>query len=157
HGAYSVISLHAVSRGNVLARLCWRLLDVIGAAVLLVLAAPLMALVALVVWAKMGRPVFHVQQRVGRGGRLFPLYKFRSMVAAREEMLPRPPDLYELYLAPNFKLPAEEDVRITPFGRLLRKTSLDELPQLWNVLVGDMSLVGPRAIVPDEVAEYGPY
>jgi lipopolysaccharide/colanic/teichoic acid biosynthesis glycosyltransferase len=156
-GTHAVISLRAIARGGLLARGLWRLLDVVGAALLLVLLSPLMAALALLVWWKMGRPVFHVQRRVGRAGQLFGLYKFRSMVAGAEDMLRRSPELYQRYVASNFKVPAEEDRRITPLGRLLRRTSLDELPQLWNVLRGDMSLVGPRAVVPEEVAEYGGY
>jgi exopolysaccharide production protein ExoY len=156
-GTHALISLHAVAPTGIFGRVFWRLLDAVGAALLLVVLAPVVAAVALLVWWNMGRPVLHVQQRVGRGGRLFPLYKFRSMVPDAEKMLRRSPELYQRYVASNFKVPAEEDERITPLGRLLRRTSLDELPQLWNVLRGDMSLVGPRAIVPEEVAEYGGY
>ena len=134
-----------------------RLLDVGGSLVLLAVLAPLMAAVACLVWARLGRPVIFAQQRVGREGRLFRLYKFRSMVANAEEVLRASPLIYERYVAANFKLPEGEDPRITRLGRILRRTSLDELPQLWNVLRGDMSLVGPRPIVPDEIAEYGDY
>ena len=155
-GAHSVISLHAVP-DSLAARIIRRGIDLLGAAVLLILFSPVFALVALLVRARMGRPIIHVQQRVGRSGRLFGLYKFRSMVAGAEHMLRTSPDLYERYIASNFKVPPEEDQRITPLGRFLRRASLDELPQLWNVLKGQMSLVGPRAIVPDELASYGDY
>jgi lipopolysaccharide/colanic/teichoic acid biosynthesis glycosyltransferase len=131
--------------------------DVVAAALLLVLLAPLLAVVATLVWWTMGRPILYAQERLGRDGRRFPLYKFRSMVRDAEAQLRRTPDAWKRYVAGNYKLPPEEDVRITPLGHLLRRTSLDELPQLWNVLRGDMSLVGPRAIVPAELAEYGDY
>src|SRR5690606_23110597 len=92
------------------------------------------------------------QERVGRGGRLFRIYKFRSMVAdaeARKQELASA----SVYASPHlFKVVS--DPRITPLGAFLRKTSLDELPQLWNVLIGDMSLVGPRPPLPSEVAVY---
>jgi exopolysaccharide production protein ExoY len=150
------VSLFAVRDGR-LERVLRRLLDLAGSAVLLVLLAPLLAAVALVVWAGLGRPVLFAQQRIGRDGRLFRLFKFRSMVANAEEVLRASPAIYERYVASNFKLPEHEDPRMTRIGRLLRRASLDELPQLWNVLLGDMSLVGPRPIVPDEIAEYGEY
>jgi lipopolysaccharide/colanic/teichoic acid biosynthesis glycosyltransferase len=94
---------------------------------------------------------------VGRFGTRFPLYKFRSMVPDAERLLRASPELHARYVAGNYKLPDDEDPRITPLGRILRRTSLDEIPQLWNVLRGDMSLVGPRPVVPQEVAEYGDY
>jgi lipopolysaccharide/colanic/teichoic acid biosynthesis glycosyltransferase len=155
-GSHSVISLHAVP-DSLLSRGIRRAIDILGGAALLLFLSPVFALVALLVWARMGRPIIHVQQRVGRSGHLFGLYKFRSMVAGAEQMLRVSPELYERYVASNFKVPAEEDARITPLGRFLRRASLDELPQLWNVLKGEMSLVGPRAIVPDELASYGDY
>jgi len=155
-GAHAVVSLHAV-RDRAAARVARRLLDIVGAAVLLAVLAPLLAAVALLVRWTGGRPIIHVQQRVGRGGRLFPLYKFRSMVVDAEDRVRASAAAYERYVASNFKLPSDEDDRVTPLGRVLRRTSLDELPQLWNVLRGDMSLVGPRAVVPEEVAEYGSY
>jgi lipopolysaccharide/colanic/teichoic acid biosynthesis glycosyltransferase len=150
------VSLFAVRDGR-LERALRRILDLGGSVVLLAVLAPLMAAVAGLVWACLGRPVIFAQQRVGRDGRLFRLYKFRSMVANAEEVLRASPAIYQRYVAANFKLPEEEDPRITRLGRLLRRTSLDELPQLWNVLRGDMSLVGPRPIVPEEIAEYGDY
>jgi lipopolysaccharide/colanic/teichoic acid biosynthesis glycosyltransferase len=155
-GSHTCISLHAVpdSRG---ARVIRRALDLLGAGALLVVLSPLFALVSLLVWWKMGRPVTHAQTRVGQFGLRFSLHKFRSMVADAEQVLRASPEVYRRYVECDYKLPDGEDPRITPLGRFLRATSLDELPQLWNVLRGDMSLVGPRPVVPDEVAEYGDY
>ena len=155
-GPHTVISVQAVRDGAV-SRAARRALDVLGALVLLALAAPLFAVVALLVCWRMGRPVVYVQQRLGFGGRRFPLYKFRSMAAGADDLLRRSPELYRIYVSSNFKLPEEIDPRITRLGRFLRRTSLDELPQLWNVLRGDMSLVGPRPIVPEELGKYGDY
>jgi len=83
------------------------------------------------------------------------MYKFRSMRVDADALLRNSPALYETYRKNGFKLPAHQDPRITPLGRFLRRTSLDELPQLWNVLRGDMAIVGPRPIVPDELDNYG--
>ncbi len=120
-----------------------RALDVLGAAVCLVVLLPVFGLVAAAVKLTSPGPVLFRQWRSGRGGRPFVIYKFRTMVAdaeARKAALLR---LSEQD-GPAFKL--RNDPRITPLGRLLRSTSLDELPQLWNVLKGDMSLVGPRPL-----------
>ncbi|MGY0005356.1 sugar transferase [Micromonospora sp. I033] len=116
-----------------------RALDVVVAAVLLVLLAPVLATVALVVAAGLGRPVLFRQCRTGRHGEPFELVKFRTM---------RSPD-------PRRGLISDAD-RLTPLGRWLRATSLDELPTLWNVLRGDMSLVGPRPLLPVYLARYSP-
>jgi exopolysaccharide biosynthesis polyprenyl glycosylphosphotransferase len=134
-----------------------RILDVVGGAVLLVLLSPLFVVVTAFVKLTSPGPVFFLQQRLGKEGKRFHLYKFRTMRADAEEILCSTPYLYEKYVANNYKLPESEDPRITPVGRFLRKTSLDELPQLLNVLKGDMSLVGPRPIVPPEVEKYGDY
>jgi lipopolysaccharide/colanic/teichoic acid biosynthesis glycosyltransferase len=128
-----------------------RALDMTGAAFLLVLFSPVMLLAALAIKLTSPGPVIYKQQRVGKGGRPFTFYKFRSMVAdaekRREELLDR-----NEQDGPVFKI--RNDPRITPVGRFLRKTSMDELPQLWNVLKGDMSLVGPRPPTVDEVPRY---
>ncbi|MDO3705950.1 sugar transferase [Micromonospora sp. C28SCA-DRY-2] len=116
-----------------------RILDVAVAAVLLVLATPALALVALLVALGLGRPVLFRQRRAGLHGRLFDVVKFRTM---------RPPD-------PDRGLVTDGD-RLTPLGRWLRATSLDELPTLWNVLRGDMSLVGPRPLLPEYLPRYSP-
>jgi lipopolysaccharide/colanic/teichoic acid biosynthesis glycosyltransferase len=111
---------------------------VVLAALVLVLTAPLMLLVALVVGSTMGRPVFFRQTRPGRDEKPFMVLKFRTMTAERSgngEMLP-------------------DEERITSVGRFLRKTSIDELPQLWNVLKGDMSLVGPRPLLLEYIDRY---
>ena len=79
----------------------------------------------------------------------------RAKALDAEEVLENDPELYALYLANDHKLPPEHDTRITSVGRFIRKTSLDELPQLWNILFGHMSLVGPRPVVPSEIAKYG--
>jgi lipopolysaccharide/colanic/teichoic acid biosynthesis glycosyltransferase len=109
---------------------------------------------ALVKVTSRGPAVFR-QQRVGLGGETFSMYKFRTMRADAEERLHSDPDMWDRYVANDYKLPAELDARITPVGRFLRRSSLDELPQILNVLGGSMSLVGPRPVVPSEVAKYG--
>ena len=117
-----------------------------------------MVLVTMAVWlSSPGRPLFG-QERLGRGGRVFRCWKFRSMHRDAEEILRRDPELYARYVANDFKLECEGDPRVTAIGRLLRKTSLDELPQLFNVLVGQMSMVGPRPVVSFELEHcYGPW
>ena len=128
-----------------------RVIDIIVSAMALILLAPFLLLIALAVWAGSGRPVIFTQTRVGLNGRLFSMYKFRSMrrdaALQQKELLAR-----NEMLGPLFKL--KDDPRVTGVGRWLRRYSLDELPQLWNVLRGDMSLVGPRPPVPGEVSLY---
>jgi exopolysaccharide production protein ExoY len=155
-GGRPCISLHAVREAGG-PRSLRRFLDVFGAILLLVGLSPLVAVVAALVWWRMGRPVLYVQQRVGERGKPFGLYKFRSMVPDADGILRTSDEMHRRYVACNYKLPEAEDPRITRLGRFLRRTSLDELPQLWNVLRGDMSLVGPRPVVPEEVREYGDY
>lgn len=131
-----------------------RCLDVLGAATALVLLSPVMIAAAAAIKLTSPGPVFFRQQRSGLGGRTFSFYKFRSMTSDAEV---RKQELLALneQSGPVFKL--RSDPRITPIGRLLRKTSVDELPQLWNVLRGDMSLVGPRPPIALEVREYEPW
>ncbi|MDO5634118.1 MAG: sugar transferase [Micrococcus sp.] len=114
-----------------------RAIDVAAAATGLIVTAPLMAATAVAVAKNLGRPVLFTQQRPGKDGRVFTLYKFRSM---KDESL--------------FDGPATDEERLTGFGRALRSTSLDELPSLVNVLKGDMSLVGPRPLLVDYLALY---
>lgn len=120
-----------------------RAIDVTGALLGLVLLSPLLIAIGLAVKLTSRGPVFFRQNRTGQGGRRFTIYKFRSMVADAEASQAALLAMNEQD-GPAFKI--RKDPRITPLGRLLRKTSLDELPQLWNVLVGHMSLVGPRPL-----------
>lgn len=126
-------------------------LDVVISGVLLVLLAPLFALIAVAIRMTSKGPAFYRQQRCGLHGRKFTLYKFRTMVENAEAQLPELLAGNEMQ-GPVFKM--ENDPRITPIGKFLRKFSLDELPQLWNVFRRDMSLVGPRPPLPDEVRRY---
>lgn len=100
-------------------------------------------------------PLIFRQKRVGKNGKLFYIYKFRSMVVDADKKLKENSILYQKYIKNSYKLEPNEDPRITKLGAFLRKTSLDELPQLFNVLFGTMSLVGPRPIVQEELKEYG--
>jgi exopolysaccharide biosynthesis polyprenyl glycosylphosphotransferase len=134
-----------------------RFVDIGVASLALVACAPLMMLVALLVKTFDPGPVFFRQVRLGVGGRPFVLWKFRSMRVDAEQILERDPELRARYVAGNFKLPEWEDPRVSGIGAFLRRTSLDELPQLYNILRGDMTLVGPRPIVPEELAMYAPY
>jgi exopolysaccharide production protein ExoY len=102
-----------------------------------------------------GRPVLFGHRRLGQGGRVFRCWKLRTMRVDAEKVLRLRPELKRLHRQNGFKLPASRDPRIVPGGRWLRKTHLDELPQLFNVLLGDMSLVGPRPIVPEELELFG--
>ncbi|HEV7508170.1 MAG TPA: sugar transferase [Thermoanaerobaculia bacterium] len=128
-----------------------RALDVVLAGLVLVLGMPLAGFIALVIKATSGGRVLFRQTRCGLNGRFFTIYKFRTMVADAEELRLDLLHLNEMD-GPVFKL--RSDPRVTAFGRFLRRFSLDELPQFWNVLRGDMSLVGPRPPIPEEVAKY---
>ena len=149
-GGWSVLSFSSTpADGGAL--LVKRAIDVLGAvAAILVLGLPL-AIVALLVKLQDGGPVFFVQQRSGLYGRTFPMYKFRTMVPDAEAKKAELEKLNEMS-GPVFKI--ARDPRVTRLGALLRKTSIDELPQLWNVLRGEMSVVGPRPPIPDEVGRY---
>lgn len=135
-----------------LARALKRLIDILGASAGLLLLLPLFVLVAMAIWLHDRGPIFFVQKRVGQWGREFDFPKFRSMVNNAEELKAELMALNHHKEGVTFKI--QHDPRITPVGRLLRKTSIDELPQLWSVLKGDMSLVGPRPPLPNEVLQY---
>ena len=132
------------------------LFDKAFALVALILLFPVMIAIAVAIFATERQSVLFAQRRIGEDGRLFKCWKFRTMARDADQMLQAilaaDPDLRREW-DETFKL--QEDPRITRLGRFLRKTSLDELPQFWNVLLGQMSMVGPRPIVPDEVARYG--
>lgn len=133
-----------------------RLADIVGALIILALAFPVMALVTLAVLLTSPGPILFAQRRVGKNGRRFACLKFRTMVTDADvqlaRLLERDPAARAEWQK-NQKL--RRDPRVTPIGKFLRRTSLDELPQLFNVLVGDMSLVGPRPIVEAEIPRYG--
>lgn len=139
-------------------RIMKRIFDIVATVCGGILILPILAIIALLIYLDSPGPIVFGHKRVGQGGKEFSCYKFRSMVPNAQEAL-------EVYLKENpatreewehnFKL--KDDPRVTRIGKFLRKTSLDELPQLWNVLVGDMSLVGPRPIVRDEIVKYGDY
>jgi exopolysaccharide production protein ExoY len=134
-----------------------RVLDLTCAFVLLVLTSPVWIVTALLVKVTSKGPMFFHQKRLGKDGKPFTLLKFRTMRCDAEHELMHSPQLYQRYLANNYKIPAEEDPRLTVIGGFLRILSIDELPQLVNVLLGEMSLVGPRPIVPAEIEKYGEF
>jgi len=117
-----------------------RLMDALVSATALVLLVPAIATIGLVIWISMGRPILFKQKRAGNGGRAFTLFKFRTMDDARDTRGQFLPDKH----------------RLTKVGIILRRFSLDELPQLWNVLIGDMSLVGPRPLLVEYLPRYSP-
>ena len=128
-----------------------RAIDIIGAGSGLLLLSPVIAIVACAVKFTSKGPIFFSQKRVGKNGKLFDMYKFRSMVVNAEELKEKLAHQNEMS-GPMFKM--KDDPRVTKVGKFIRKTSLDELPQLWNVLKGDMSLVGPRPSLPKEVKQF---
>jgi lipopolysaccharide/colanic/teichoic acid biosynthesis glycosyltransferase len=132
-----------------------RAFDVVGASFAVILLSPLLVAIVGCAYLSGGSPLFK-HRRVGRGGVFFDCVKFRTMVtdadSVLQDLLNSDRQIKEEWLR-DHKL--RDDPRVTSFGRFLRRTSLDELPQLWNVLRGDMSLVGPRPVVPDELRRYG--
>jgi len=132
-----------------------RVIDIIGALIGLVVLSPLFLIVGIVIKIEDPEgPVFFEQVRNGKDGKVFKMYKFRSMVYKAEELLNNLKDKNEMN-GPVFKI--KDDPRITKVGTFIRKTSIDELPQLVNILKGDMSFVGPRPPLPREVAQYNKY
>ncbi|MCH0397237.1 sugar transferase, partial [Enterococcus faecium] len=132
-----------------------RMIDIVGSIIGLILASPLMFYVAYRIRKEEpGSPIFFCHTRVGKNGKTFKMYKFRSMCLDAEEKLEELLDQNEIEGA-MFKM--KEDPRVTKIGKIIRAKSIDELPQLWNVLKGDMSLIGPRPPLEREVAEYTRY
>lgn len=129
----------------------WRALPERGIAFVFLLAAlPLMLLTAMILYCTIGSPVFYLERRLGRGEKKFTIYKFRTMVPGVDSSGRESPE-------PGARGKLKTDPRVTGFGRILRRFSLDELPQLWNVVRGEMALVGPRPIVEKEKSVYDKY
>ena len=136
---------------QVLLEVIKRVVDVLAALAGLLLFLPLLPFIAALVRLESKGPIFFAQERVGRYGRRFLCYKIRSMVPDAETLKE---ELGHLNEADGAAFKIREDPRITRVGRFVRRSSLDEFPQLWNVLTGDMSIVGPRPQIPSEVADY---
>lgn len=149
----SPVGVAGVSRAGLIAK---RALDLAVSMVALAVLAPLMLLIAVIVRLTSAGPALFLQERIGEDGRTFRMMKFRSMQSGTDDALASDEIAHRRYVKNGFKL-AADDPHITGFGRFLRMTSLDELPQLFNVLVGDMSLVGIRPIVAEELASRSPY
>jgi exopolysaccharide biosynthesis polyprenyl glycosylphosphotransferase len=128
-----------------------KILDVLGSGILLIVLSPLMLLIGLLVWLSSFGPIFYRQTRVGFRGRQFDLYKFRTMIPGADEIREELDDQNEMD-GPTFKM--KNDPRVTRIGRFLRRSGLDELPQLINVFKGEMSLIGPRPPLPEETKQY---
>lgn len=128
-----------------------RLIDIVCSLVAIIVLIPLFIAIAIIIKLTSRGPIFFSQRRVGKDGVEFNMYKFRSMVINAEELKETLVAQNEMS-GPMFKM--KNDPRVTKVGRIIRKTSIDELPQLWNVLKGDMSLVGPRPSLPKEVAQF---
>ncbi|WP_374988845.1 sugar transferase [Priestia megaterium] len=132
-----------------------RLIDIILAITFIIILLPIMLIIFLLIKLDSRGPVLFKQQRIGKDGEAFLILKFRTMIINSEQKLKENPVLYRKYIENSYKLDPSEDPRITKLGEFLRKTSLDEIPQFLNVLIGDMSIVGPRPVLLDELKEYG--
>lgn len=131
-----------------------RLIDIVGSVTLLIIFSPIIVVTIIAIKLTSPGPILgDFPERVGKDGKLFRLYKFRSMIVNAHSRLrddPKYKKLYMKYMISSYKL--HKDPRVTPFGRIIRKHSIDEIPQFVNVLKGEMSIVGPRAYFPDELA-----
>lgn len=128
-----------------------RTIDIVLAIILAILFLPFWILIPALILLKSGRPIFYCHRRVGQFGQEFKMYKFRTMVKGADKLLKNNPELLKKFKKCDWKL--EKDPRITKLGRLLRNLTIDEFPQIFNVLLGEMSIVGPRAYVRDEIDE----
>ncbi len=133
---------------------CKRVFDLIMATLALIVLSPVFLAVIIAIKLEDGGKAFYAQTRLTRGGKEFQMYKFRSMCPNADEQLDALKDLNEM-TGPAFKI--ADDPRVTKVGRFIRKTSIDELPQLVNIILGDMSIIGPRPPLPSEVAQYNAY
>lgn len=131
-----------------------RLFDFLVSSIALIILSPLFLIISLLIYIDDQGPIFYSQIRIGRDGKPFKMYKFRSMVTNADELLENLRSQNEVE-GPMFKM--KEDPRITTVGKFIRKTSIDEFPQLFNVLIGQMSLVGPRPPLKNETTQYSPY
>lgn len=152
HGTAGSVGFPAAVHGRA-ANVIKRLLDIIGSLCALIISSPILLGVAIAIKLDDGGPVFFSQTRIGLHGKPFKMYKFRSMVTNAEELKKKLAE--ETGQEDRFIFKMKDDPRITKVGHFIRKTSLDEFPQFYNVLKGDMSLVGPRPALPEEVARYG--
>lgn len=132
-----------------------RFIDIIASLVGLIIISPFFLIIMLLIKLDSKGPCFFIHKRVGKNGEEFGVYKFRTMVQNAEELLKTLTPEQEKEFKENFKM--ENDFRITRVGKILRKTSLDELPQLLNILIGNMTLVGPRPVIKIELEKYGKY
>lgn len=147
-------NIDSKDKSRILYSLAKRFIDLVGASVGLILFSPVLLIISILIKADSKGPVIFAQDRVGKDGKIFKMYKLRSMVVNAEELKERLKKNNEMS-GPMFKM--KDDPRITRIGKFIRKTSIDELPQLFNILRGDMSLVGPRPSLPGEVEQFEPW
>ncbi|MCM1541797.1 MAG: sugar transferase [Blautia sp.] len=138
--------------GKVGYRIVKRLFDIVLSILAMVILAPVFLITAIAIKMNDGGPVIHKRYCVGKNGKAFPMYKFRSMVVNADELIDRFPEEIKAQYLQGIKL--ADDPRITTVGKVIRKASIDELPQLFNVLKGEMSIVGPRPVIEREVQAY---
>ncbi len=134
--------------------ICKRIFDVVMSAFALLVLSPVFLVVAILIKCEDGGPVFYTSTRLTKNGKEFRMYKFRSMCVNAEQQKKDLQEQNEMN-GPAFKM--KDDPRVTKMGKFIRKTSIDELPQLVNIIKGDMSIIGPRPPLPEEVAQYTPY
>lgn len=128
-----------------------RIFEIFFSIFAIILGLPIFIGIFLLIFLYDGFPIFFKHERIGEKGKVIKVYKFRSMVKNAEKILKEDKKLYKKYVMNDFKIDAKEDPRIMPFGIFLRKSSLDEIPQFINVLIGNMSIVGPRPVVKNEL------
>ena len=151
---FNINSVVEKKEGRLVYSVFKRLLDIMGSVIGLIIASPILIIVGTLIKLESKGPIIFAQRRVGLNGKEFKMYKLRSMVANAEDLKEKLVEQNEMS-GPMFKI--KDDPRITKIGKFIRKTSIDELPQLINVLKGDMSLVGPRPSLPNEVKEFEPW
>jgi lipopolysaccharide/colanic/teichoic acid biosynthesis glycosyltransferase len=132
-----------------------RVIDIVGAVLGIIVLSPFLIIIAILIKLDSKGPILFSHKRLGQGGKIIKVYKFRTMVSNAEDLLKKMTPEQKIEYEKNFKL--ENDPRITKLGKFFRESSIDELPQLLNVLKGEMTAVGPRPIVPTELKKYGEY